>query len=159
MAIIRTPLREINANRLPNTELTKEQRSQIITLRYRGDSWAEIAESTGFAIRTCRTTFSRLTVQRALTATYLSLPQIGRPKVFTPQDKRRLLRAVHLNPYLTYAQIRFELGFNQSKSTIYRFLDVHNIKNWRAKKRSALTEEYARIRLIWAIEHHEWELL
>jgi hypothetical protein len=62
MANLRTPLREINANRLSSTELTKEQRSQIITLHHRGDFWLEIAESTGFLIRTCRTIYSRLIV-------------------------------------------------------------------------------------------------
>ena len=156
MANLRTPLREINANRLPSTELTKEQRSQIITLRHRGDSWLEIAESTGFPIRTCRTTYSRLAVQRELTGNYASLPRNGRPKALSQHNKRRLLRAVRLDPYITYKTIRFEMHYPYSKSTIYRFLDVYNIKNWRAKKRPALTEEHAQLRLNWAFEHRDW---
>ena len=86
----RIPLQELNPNRVPNGELSVEQRSRILGIR---DAKAPIHEivkkykiSRGAVENTIR--------QESLRQEATTLPRSGRPSIVTPTFERRLLRLV-----------------------------------------------------------------
>ncbi|OAL18659.1 hypothetical protein AYO22_10478 [Fonsecaea multimorphosa] len=80
----------------------------------------------------------------------------GRPKKITKRAERRILRAIKVNPKISYAELRRRLDLDVSDQTIRRLLHNHHIKKWMAKKRPKLTEKAAKARYEWALAHRDW---
>jgi len=148
----RTPLRPISGNIYRRKELTPYQRGQIVGYSLLSCSPTEISASLNIPESTVRDTLKKAPERHDGE----SSSRIGRPKLYSERDERQILRTVRLNPHLTYRQLQNQLPIKLSHDTIYRILKQNNITNWRAKKRPALTEEHAALRLAWAKEHKDW---
>ena len=57
----------------------------------------------------------------------------GRPGIFSDRDRRCIIKLARINPRITYAQLRTEVGVQCSRSTLYRTLKDYGLTNWLAK--------------------------
>lgn len=80
----------------------------------------------------------------------------GRPLKATEQDVRHLVRDSKKDRRQTLGEITNNITPHLSKSTTRRTLKSQGIRKWRAKKRALLTEDHAKARLAWALEHKDW---
>jgi transposase len=154
MAPKRTPLGPINSNKIRKKELTPYKRGQVIGASLFGHTPRVIAETLKEPESTVRTTL-KSDAQRNEGE---SLPRTGRPQEWNTYHVRRLVRRVRQFPKLTYAQLRQELGWEFSDSTLKRMLEPSGIRNWRAKRRPHLSEAHAKKRLEWCKARRHWTL-
>lgn len=150
----RPPLAEIDANRALRTELSDATKQRIYGRALAGQSGAEIARQEDLNPRTV-TKAIRRTSQRQTTQ---NKARSGRPKIYTAQDARQVVRAARQNPKWTYQQLRTDIGLNLSSDTLRTILHDVGLINWRCKKRPYLTSHHARLRLQWARahQHTDW---
>ena len=76
-----------------------------------------------------------------------SLPKAGRPRIFTPAEKRYIWKLVRRNPRIAWKALRQELGGRACKNTLRRVLQEFQLKKWKCQKRIPLTKENALERL------------
>ncbi|KAF2752425.1 hypothetical protein EJ05DRAFT_446703, partial [Pseudovirgaria hyperparasitica] len=126
----RTPLASISPNIIRKKHLNISTRSMILGAHHGGASVAEIKDFTDIPHTTIRDTIKKSTTRPNMTE---SMPRSGRPRVFTPRDKRRLLLFARLNPQCTYNELRSLTGLDMSNSTIKRIFSENGITNWGAK--------------------------
>lgn len=149
----RTPLAPVSAsgsNR--RRELLPTDRAYVQGLHDAGLSYSKIRSRTGYD----RSTIAKTIATASERDHHHDKPRSGRPRVCTDRDERRILRAVHADPGLTYLQLKTDLDLSFSTRTIRRLLREHNIVRWRRKRRFALTPEHAAARLVWARAHKDW---
>src|SRR5947207_2145920 len=148
----RTPLAPLDLNRIRNQELSPWLRGSIQTWAATGLGAAEIARKTFLTPTTVKSTLLRNPQRHEGT----TLSRSGRPQILSHRDRRVLLRLIRKCPKLTYDQIISETGLDVCKKTVYRILREEGIKKWVAKQRPLLTEETAKIRLVWCLARKEW---
>lgn len=145
----RVPLAPISANRRPGTELSDEAKGKLCGRRAAGQSIGEIATAEGLSKSTVQDCLQRVTKR----STIKNKPRAGRPLKYSERDARCIIRIARKHPKYTYLQLRTTSGLDLSNDTIRSILKAYGIINWRCKKRPALTEEIARLRLQWARTH------
>ena len=154
MATPRRPLGPVSGNSIRKKELTPYKRGQIVGAAQLGASNVEIAVTLNTPESTVRSTL-RADIQRLNGE---SIRRSGRPKTWNDYYVRRLVRLVRAQPKLTYTQVRKELGWTYSDSTLKRMLEPSGIRNWRAKRRPHLTEIHAQKRYDWCKARLNWTL-
>jgi hypothetical protein len=154
MPPIRTPLGQIDGNRQPNAELSPYERGRIEGARLAGmaprEIEVELKQSRGAVRRTLDLANSR--------SNGASLSRSGRPIVYSIREKRMMLRSLRIYPKLTFAQRREDCGTEMSNTSIKNLARANNITHWKAKKRPALTEEHAGLRLLWCKCRAHWSV-
>ena len=151
----RCPLGPISGNTIKKKELTPYKRGQIVS--------ASIA---GLDNPTIATTLKDPWINCLNHPTLRLTPFERRGLYNVPAgDKFRmsityvvLVRLVRTQPKLTYKEVRKELGWTYSDSTLKRMLEPSGIRNWRAKRRPHLTEVHAKKRYDWCKARLNWTL-
>lgn len=80
-------------------------------------------------------------------------PRSGRPKSMSVCSECLLLWITRLNPKITYAELKHEVGLQISWSTIYQLL---GIINWLLRSAHCFTPAVAGKRYAWATAHASW---
>ena len=142
----RAPLTPLNPNSIRRKELSQIQRAKIHGASAFGHKPTEIARVLNHPLSTVKDTLNKTDSNND----YVTTPRPGRPRKYTPQDERYILRIVRREPKITYRQLVTDTQIQLSRSTLYRLLKRVGIKNWLAQKRPKLTEEHARLRLQFA---------
>lgn len=148
----RTPLGEINTNSRRGTEVNAFDRGKIALGAHLGMSAVEIGKLVDRAPRTVRSIKERLKTS----PTAAPKKRAGRPKVFTDQDERAIVRVVRKDPTVNYLKITFESGVKCCRNTIKKILKKHGLQHWIQKKRPFLKPRHAKARLRWCIERKDW---
>jgi hypothetical protein len=150
--MLRTPLGPRSGNARRGPELTPYARGKIVGAAQLGASPTVIATLQNLP----RTTISSTIHVDPERNEGQSKPRTGRPKLYTDQDERRILRQVRLYPKCTYADVRKACVVTLCDTTLKTILKKHGISNWRAKRRPELTEEHAAKRLAWCLLRKNW---
>ena len=150
--MLRASLTPISGNRPRNTELTSYQRGMIVGAQALGHTPTEIGKTLNFTKSTVQSTIQKHSIRND----GVSKSRSGRPEVLSERDRRYIIKHARINPRITYAQIKLEVGLGCSRTTIYRALKQYGLTNWVAKKRPLLTPEVAKKRLDWCLLRREW---
>ena len=150
--MLRTSLTPISGNRPRNTELTPYQRGMIVGAQALGHTPTEIGKTLNFTKSTVQSTIQKYSICND----GVSKSRSGWPEVLSERDRRYIIKHARINPRITYAQIKLEVGLGCSRTTIYRALKLYGLTNWVAKKRPLLTPEVAKKRLDWCLLRREW---
>ena len=94
----RSILAEITPNRRRGCQLSSEQKSRIIAHHVNEKSYGEIALLESLPRATVQSTLRRIKARRSLD----NKPRSGRPKIYSDQDERAIVRTARLQPKLTY---------------------------------------------------------
>jgi transposase len=143
----RRALAEIPVNRAPNHELSPGSRRQIYGRALAGQPQAEIAAAEKLHKSTVSYVINKASERQFCKAA----PRIGRPKLWSNQDERQIVRYARLYPKFTYQELQRETRLPYSRATLRTILTKHGILNWRAKKRPYLSENHAKQRLEFAL--------
>jgi transposase len=149
----RSALAEMSENIVRSNELTPYQRGLIVGASDWGAKPMQLSHITHIPPSTIKRTINKAAIRDNKGN---SLPRSGRPKKIEERDKRRILREVRTHPKQAYKATIQHLSLDITHRTLSRFLDIYNIKKWRAAKRPKLTREYAIQPLQWAIDHVDW---
>ena len=150
--MLRASLTPISGNRPRNTELTPYQRGMIVGAQALGHTPTEIGKTLNFSKSTVQSTIQKHSIRND----GVSKSRSGRPEVLSERDRRYIIKHARINPRITYAQTKLEVGLGCSRTTIYRALKLYGLTNWVAKKRPLLTPEVAKKRLDWCLLRREW---
>ena len=96
----RTPLRDINGNRLRNYELNPYERGQIISRHKHGHTVTDIADTLDYS----RKTVFSIIVRDTKRCEGKSKARINRPQKYIIRDERAILR--HIRLFLKYTYIK-----------------------------------------------------
>jgi hypothetical protein len=121
----RRPLAEINVNRALKHELSPYLRGIIDRSRSLGQSCDTIAKTLKLAPSTVSYTLDKSTQRDE----GHSLLRLGRPKLYTERDSRRIIHFVRVHPKSTYEAIRQNLHIYLFHDTFGRILAEVGIKN------------------------------
>jgi transposase len=154
MLLQRRPLSSIDGNATKGKELTPYKRGKIIGASVAGLPNPEIAVALKTPESTVRSTL-RYDLQRLNGETRR---RIGRPREWNDHHVRRLVRLVRAQPKLTYNEVRKELDWKFSDSTLKRMLEPSGIRNWKAKRRLYLIAVHAKKRYDWCKARLKWTL-
>lgn len=120
----RTPLGPVSALRInKRRELLLTDHTFVVGLVTIGKSYTKIERLTGFDEDTVRKIIARALKR----GSFHDKPRGGHPKVYTNRDERRILRAVHIDPGVTYLQLKTDLNLSFLTRTIRRLLKEYNI--------------------------------
>jgi len=150
----RRPLFETNGNRRRRRETSPFTRGKIAAFHLVGLTQRQIMESTNTSRSVVRRTISIDIINNNGAA----LPRPGRPIIYSPRDKRLMLRSLRLEPKLTFDQRRASTGLDMSNSTIKSIAKENGLHHWRAKSRPALTPAVAALRLAWCKKREHWTI-
>ena len=98
--------------------LQPDARGAILGMLSTGKSQRAIAREMGVSHVTVANTLKRWNIH----ATTSSLPKTGRPKIFTPSEKRYIKLLVRRRPRIAWKALCQELGNRACKNTIRRVL-------------------------------------
>ena len=152
----RTVLGPITSNIIRRKELNPYQRGIISELSLTDLTPSQIQCLPGHENLHRQTIYSTLKRTPKRPPSGESLSREGRPSKINERDGRRILREVRTFPKHTYNQVILDLGLDITPRTLSRYLDDFGIKKWRAAKRPELTEDHAKVRLQWALDHVDW---
>lgn len=133
---------QVSGNRKPNAELSKEQRSAILSALELGQSPTKIAED----LRVSRKTVYRTRERYKQRGDVDSQPRSGRPKVFTRTTCRYISRLARRNPSWGYGTLSANAPGTPSRDTIRRILEVYSLHNLKARRPIPLKSITARKR-------------
>ena len=150
--MLRASLTPISGNRPRNTDLTPYQRGIIVGAQALGYTPTENGKTLNFTKSTVQSTIPKHSIRND----GVSKSRSGRPKVLSESDRRYIIKHTRINPRITYAQIKLEVGLGCSRTTIYRALKLYSLTNWVAKKLPLLTPEVAKKRLDLYLLRREW---
>lgn len=143
-----------SGSRARGPNLTPYERGRIVQAYEDGRTLESIADQ----FHRAPSTISR-TVRGASTHNEgTELPRSGRPRTYTPRDRRRVELAVKRHPFWSYNKIKKWYGFTWSNRTMRRILEPYGIKKWLAKKRPLLTRETAHKRYHFAKRLRNWPI-
>lgn len=153
----RTPLAQIDANERPGYQLSETIRARIHGASRAGAGVTEIAEDESLPKSTVTNTLQKIRTRN----TYANTLKAGRPAIQDDREDRKILRYARNNPKFTYEELKRETSCTLSSTTIRRILHKHGIINWRCKRRPALTQAIAILRLDFALQHldDDWSLV
>ena len=152
--MLRASLTPKSGNRPRNTELTPYQRGMIVGAQALGHIPTEIGKTLNFTKSTVQSSIQKHSIRND----GVSKSRSGRPEGLSERDRRYIIKHARINPRITYAQIKLEVGLGCSRTTIYRALKLYGLTNWVAKNRPLLTPEVAKKRLDWCLLRREWTL-
>jgi len=150
----RRPLFETDGNRRRRRETSPFTRGKIAAFHLVGLTQRQIMESTNTSRSVVRRTISIDIINNNRAA----LPRPGRPIIYSPRDKRLMLRSLRLEPKFTFDQRRASTGLDMSNSTIKSIAKENGLHHWRAKSRPALTPAVAALRLAWCKKREHWTI-
>jgi hypothetical protein len=101
LANSRSPLTEINGNKIPRVEHSEYIRGQMVGLWEGGLTLREVSAKLQLAKSTCQSIFYR----KDSTPNGKSAPRSGRPRLWSKCDERKLIRTVRIKQDLTYSQL------------------------------------------------------
>jgi len=142
----RRVLAEIPANARPRREVSIRTRERIYGWSLAGAGPTKIATQEQLPKSTIKKIISNAKTRQHTR----NMPRSGRPRIATPRDRRRIISFARQHPKWTYDQLQRETGLDFSRSTFKRILQEHDIMNWRCKKRPALNQQQANLRLNFA---------
>ena len=134
------------------SDLTRDQRIQVTTLREIGWSYEQIAKHLGITIRQVQysCTAGRPTPQKK---------NCG-PRSIISDDARQMLInfvcASAENRRLSYAQLAWKLGWNVSEDVIRKALKKEGFSRRIARSKPPISEVNRLRRLEWSLEHLNW---
>ena len=121
----RTPLGPISGNRVKKKELNPSARGFLAGAVASSATFASIKNTFGTPESTTRFTLSLASLRN----NHTSRPRTGRLQATSDRDQRYIIRLVRINPRITYAELKSELGLKYKRSTIYRILKHYGLKN------------------------------
>ena|SRR5688572_1917611 len=134
----------------------QEKRAQVIALKQRGISNAEIATSTGLSVRGIQKINSTVKV----THSFKDRPRTGRPPKLTDRNCRSIGRMVKKKETSTATAITKALktshNINVSRQTVSRSLKSMGYACRIKKKKPKLTERHKKARLAFAKKYESW---
>jgi hypothetical protein len=131
--------------------LTDFERGQIIGLRRADATFRLISTIVEHSQSTCKEVYYRWKRDGTL-----KTKQSGRIPILSERDSRRLIREAKANRKQPLQDITNFVASQVSTRTVRRVLAKAHIKKWIAAERPELTENHARQRLEWALEHKDW---
>jgi transposase len=143
----RKPLRNIPVNISTRQELSNDTKQRLYGRALAGETGGEVATAEGLQESTVYHAIKRISERQTTTNLYRS----GRPKQHSTRDDRKLVRYARLHPKFTYEQLAKETGVHFERSTLRSILRSAGIVDWRSKKRPALTQYHANLRLQFAL--------
>ena len=139
-------LSNISVNISPRKQLSSEAKNKIYGRALAGESSTEIEAAENVPKPTIDHLLERI-IERETTD---NLPRSGRPRIYDDRDERAVVRQVRLSPKMRYDDLRKATGLEFSNKVLRGILNDYGIINWRSKRRPALTEAIASIRLAFA---------
>ena len=137
-------------------ELPAVVRSQVLTYRHDGKSYAEIDRLLGIPKTTVVNTVQRFNA----TGSVLSGKRSGRPSKLSPRDRRSICVMVKKNRRLTSTEVAQHLhqraGIQVATSTIRRALIKYGLCGRLAKKKPFISIKNRQLRLRFARAHLRW---
>ena len=143
------------------TQLSKEKRQSIITLRQEGQSSRKISRTLNVSSSAVAKTIKRYDE----TGSHEDRPRKGRPRVNSAAEDKFIRVTSLRNRQLTAPQIRAHINALQSSSsrhistsTVQRRLRESGLHGGIAAKKPLLRMNNKKKRLAWAKKHKEWTL-
>jgi len=150
----RRPSSNIPINISTRRQLSSDAKSEIYGRAAAGESACEIESAEKVPKSTIEHVLQRIE-QRNTTA---DLPRSGRPCICNNRDQWHIIRQVRLSPKIKYEELRRATGLEFRREVLRCILQDHGIAKWRSKRRPALTQEVASMRLSFtrAWIDHNW---
>ena len=145
----RPVLGSVSRNRQFNCELTLYMRGKAVGLSLMSAKSTKIQDLLKVSRGALRST---LTLDQ-LRDQGVSQLRTGWPKAYTEAEERLVVRHVQINSKDSYAQVKRACNISFSHRTIKKILAEHEIVNWRARRRTILTDENAATRLAWCLKY------
>jgi len=138
--------------------LTEIERSQVITLKDDGKTWAEVLDimKNKYDCIISKRACQNLVKKHKETGSIKDLPKSGRPRKLDVRTERVIRRICIKNRTWTSNQIRATVAANVSRMTINRILLKYGLKYRIAKKKPLLNPKQRRARYEWAQQFQHW---